>query len=306
MLSVSHICRVLREVPSCRLIACYGPTENTTFTTCHPMGNGGRGAPPGKGRPVPIGRPIANTQVYVLDERLEMAPVGVPGELYIGGDGLARGYLRRPELTAERFVPDPFSQKMGARLYRSGDLARWRSDGVLEFVARSDRQLKIRGFRVEPAEIEAALLRCPASGKQWQWRARMAPRGARRKRSKRQAADRLCRATKETEQPDLETLRRALGAKLPDYMVPSRLIDLAALPLKPNGKVDHSALPEEDYGTFRRTISLRKVSPKSASPRSGRKFCGSIALVGTTTFSPLAGTRFCHSDRQPDEHGIWN
>ena len=211
------------------------------------MGNGGRGAPPGKGRPVPIGRPIANTQVYVLDERLEMAPVGVPGECTWRWAG-AR--LPAPtELTAERFVPDPQSEN-GSTPLPERHLARWRSDGVLEFVARSDRQLKIRGFRVEPAEIEAALLEMPGIREAVAVARENGPRGARRKRSKRQAADRLCRATKETEQPDLETLRRALGAKLPDYMVPSRLIDLAALPLKPNGKVDHSALPEEDYADF--------------------------------------------------------
>ena len=250
VLSVAHICRVLREIPTCRLIACYGPTENTTFTTCHPMGNGASGAPPGKGRPVPIGRPIANTQVYVLDERLEVAPVGVPGELYIGGDGLARGYLCRPELTAERFVPDPFSQKMGARLYRSGDRARWRSDGVLEFVARSDRQLKIRGFRVEPAEIEAALLEMPGVKEAVAVARENGSHGAHAesdRRGKRLIGYVVRQNGAAWNSPTWKHCVVPLARSCPTTWCLRGSSSLPALPLKPNGKVDHGALPVDDY-----------------------------------------------------------
>ena len=143
--------RVLDELPGCRLVNGYGPTENTTFTTCHAVDAGERVTS------VPIGRPIHGTHVVVVDERLQPAPLGVRGELCIGGDGLAWGYLGDPRLTAERFVPDPFVAAPGSRMYRSGDLVAWRAGGELEFSGRIDRQLKVRGFRVEPAEIEAVL-----------------------------------------------------------------------------------------------------------------------------------------------------
>ncbi len=132
----------------------YGPTETTIYSTAHPVG-------PDEG-PIPIGKPIANTEVYVLDRRLQPVPVGVPGELHIGGAGLARGYLDRPDLTAERFVPDSFSHEPGGRLYKTGDLARYRPDGNIEFLGRPDDQVKIRGFRVELGEIEAVLGQHPA------------------------------------------------------------------------------------------------------------------------------------------------
>ncbi|MDQ3652504.1 MAG: amino acid adenylation domain-containing protein [Acidobacteriota bacterium] len=152
VLSVSHVEKLLREVPQCRLINGYGPTENTTFTCCHTIITG----TPLNGS-VPIGRPVANTQVYVLDSRLQPVPVGVPGELYIGGDGLARGYLNRPELTAERFIAHPFSDEAEGRLYRTGDQVRYLKDGTLEFLGRLDSQVKVRGYRIELEEIEAVL-----------------------------------------------------------------------------------------------------------------------------------------------------
>lgn len=155
-LSVSHVKRALEYLPDCRLINGYGPTEGTTFSTCFRITDPGL-----LESTVPIGRPIANTQVYVLDAELCPVPVGVSGELYIGGDGLARGYVNRPALTAERFVCNPF-EPPGTRLYRTGDLVRWRADGTLEFMGRTDDQVKIRGYRVEPAEIEAAVLDHPA------------------------------------------------------------------------------------------------------------------------------------------------
>lgn len=157
VLSVPHVERVLRELPQCQLINGYGPTENTTFTCCYPVP---AGVP--LGGSVPIGRPIANTRVYILDSHLQPVPIGVAGELYIGGDGLARGYLGRPELTAERFIPDPFSQEPfsqepGARLYRTGDRVRYLADGTIEFLGRFDHQVKVRGYRIELEEIEAVL-----------------------------------------------------------------------------------------------------------------------------------------------------
>ena len=156
VLSPDHARRALAGLPGCPLLNAYGPTESTVIACCHRMEDASR-----VGATVPIGRPIANTRVYVLDEHRRLAPIGVVGELAIGGDGLARGYLGRPEATAERFVPDPFTSDAGARLYLTGDLARWRNDGSLEFHGRRDLQVKVRGFRVEPAEVEAALLAHP-------------------------------------------------------------------------------------------------------------------------------------------------
>ncbi|HEX5760628.1 MAG TPA: non-ribosomal peptide synthase/polyketide synthase [Thermoanaerobaculia bacterium] len=212
----------------------YGPTENTTFTCCHRMA-----AAAEVPASVPIGRPIANTRVYLLDGGLQPVPVGVAGELYAAGEGLARGYLHRPELTAERFVPDPFGD--GGRLYRTGDLARWRPDGVVEFLGRLDGQVKLRGFRVEIGEVEAVLAAHPAVGQ-----AAVALRGG--------ATDgaedkRLVAYVVPTEGevggPELvAALRSHLAQQLPDYMVPSAWVTLERLPLNANGKVDRGALPE--------------------------------------------------------------
>jgi amino acid adenylation domain-containing protein len=158
VLSPSRVERVLRELPDCRLINGYGPTENTTFTCCHTIRPGTL-----SGANVPIGRPIANTCVFLLDRRQRPVPIGLPGELYAGGDGLARDYWNDPVRTAERFVPNPFPEvpAAGERLYRTGDRARYRPDGAIEFLGRLDEQVKVRGYRVEPAEVEAALSRHP-------------------------------------------------------------------------------------------------------------------------------------------------
>lgn len=151
VLSRAAVERVNQALPHCQLINAYGPTEATTFSSCHRFDKAAVTS-------VPIGRPIAGTRIYLLDDQRELVPIGVPGEIYIGGPGVARGYLNQSSLTAERFGEDPFLP--AGRLYRSGDLARWREDGSLDFLGRVDQQLKVRGFRIEPGEIEAALRRC--------------------------------------------------------------------------------------------------------------------------------------------------
>jgi amino acid adenylation domain-containing protein len=206
----------------------YGPTEYTVVTTWALVAAGmaSDAAPP-------IGRPIANTQVYVLDSHLQPVPIGVPGELHIGGVGLARGYHNRPELTAERFVPHPFSDQPGARLYRSGDLVRYQADGQLEFLGRLDHQVKVRGFRLELGEVEAVLRQHPA--------VREAVVMARE-----DVPGNPCLVAYVVAQqpgPSNSELRRWLQARLPTYMVPAAFVPLEQLPLTPNGKVDRRTLP---------------------------------------------------------------
>jgi amino acid adenylation domain-containing protein len=173
VLSVTHAQAVLKELPGCRLVNGYGPTENTTFTTCHQIGTDDLGSS------IPIGRPVANTTVYILDAHRQPCPIGVPGELYVGGDGLASEYLNQRQLTRERFVPNPFSPDPTNRLYRTGDLVRYRPDGRIEFLGRMDEQVKIHGFRVEPGEVEARLAEHPLVGAATVL-ARPAPAGERR------------------------------------------------------------------------------------------------------------------------------
>ncbi|MBV9775158.1 MAG: AMP-binding protein, partial [Gemmatimonadetes bacterium] len=190
---------------------------------------------PGGGRP-PIGRPVANTAAYVLDARGEPVPVGVPGELYVGGAGVARGYGGRPDLTAERFVPDPFGSDAGARLYRTGDRVRWRAEGVLEHLGRLDEQVKVRGFRVEPGEVEAALL---------------ALEGVREAVVVAHAeSQRLVAYVVPEEGAEVvpAELRARLGARLPEHLVPGGVVLMRALPLSANGKLNRRALPELKWG----------------------------------------------------------
>jgi hypothetical protein len=208
----------------------YGPTETTVWSTCWRVERPEQG--------IWIGRPIANTQVWVLDEQLRPCPVGVPGEVYIGGDGVALGYLDRPDLTAERFVPDPFATATDGRrplLYRTGDLGRWRPNGMLECLGRTDFQVKVRGYRIELGEIESTLASHPAVA-QAVVVARPGPGG-----EKQLVAYLIPR---DGESPTGSELRKHARTKLPDYMVPPTYVTLEAFPLTPNGKVDRRALPE--------------------------------------------------------------
>ncbi len=231
------VARVLARHAPRHLLHCYGPTENTTFSTTCELTAADARLPR-----LPIGRPIANTRAYLLDSHGQPVPTGAIGELYVGGDGVAHGYLDRPELTAERFLADPFAAEPGARMYRTGDLARYLPDGRLEFLGRNDQQVKIRGFRVEPGEIEATLARCPGV-KDAAVIARQDTPG--RPDEKRLVAYLVPQDGAELSAADL---RARLAAALADYMVPSAFVMLAALPLTPNGKLDRRALPAPDLG----------------------------------------------------------
>lgn len=230
VLSPSHVRRAVEALPNCKIINGYGPTENTTFTCCHTIDREFAGD-----SPVPLGRPIGNTTVHILDEAMAPAPIGIPGELFIGGDGLARGYWRQPELTAAKFVADPFSKIPGARLYRSGDLARWRADGVVEFIGRADEQVKVSGYRIELGEIETALRRHEAV-RDAAVITRERPNG-----SKEFAAYVIPAGNAD---PPAGELRAFLRRTLPDAAIPVEYISTAALPLTGNGKVDRRALSE--------------------------------------------------------------
>ncbi len=229
-LDATVIARVLRGRAPQHLVNGYGPTESTTFAITHEI----REVAPGA-RSIPIGRPIANTRVYLLDERMEPVPIGMAGEIYIGGAGVALGYLNRPELTRERFLADPFAAD-GARMYKTGDLARRRADGVIEFLGRNDAQVKIRGFRVEPGEIEARLLECPG--------VREAVVVGRQEHGERHLI-----AYVVGDEVDAHSLLSHLSERLPEFMLPFAFVVLEHLPLTANGKVDRNALPAPDADT---------------------------------------------------------
>ena len=228
--------------PEARLYNQYGPTECTMTSSYHPvprgLGDGDRAA-------LPIGRPIPNARIYLLDQRLLPVPAGSPGELYIGGEGVAIGYLDAPGLTAERFVEDPFAAEPGARLYRTGDLAVYRPDGTLEFLGRVDQQVKLRGVRIEPGEIEAALLEHPAVRRAVVVTREDTPGDVRLAAYAvlgRRASGELSGET-DRDPVSTESLRLFLRARLPEVMIPSSYVILDALPTTPNGKVDRKALP---------------------------------------------------------------
>jgi amino acid adenylation domain-containing protein len=217
---------------ACEIINHYGPTEATIGALT--FGVSDHAARQLSPTTVPIGRPIANAQVYILDARMQPMPLGVVGELWIGGAGVAQGYLKQPEQTADRFVADPFSTEPGARLYRTGDLARYLPDGNVEFLGRIDHQVKIRGFRVELGEIEAVLSLHPA--------VRQAVVVAHEQNPGDQRLAAYLVAASATP-PDPAELRAALAERLPHYMMPSTFVMMSELPLTPNGKVDRNALP---------------------------------------------------------------
>lgn len=219
----------------------YGPTETAVWSTCYRL--------PAPDAPILIGTPIANTRVYVLDKRQRPAPVGVPGELYIAGAGVARGYLNRPELDSERFLPDPFVQEPGERMYRTGDLARFLANGNLEFRGRVDVQIKVRGFRIEPGEIEAVLASDPAVANAVVRVLEVKPGDARLV---------AYLVPNEGARVDVPSLREYLRTRLPHYMIPQHFVTLDAFPLLPNGKINRGALPAPD------TVAEEPLSPAQA------------------------------------------
>ena len=228
--------RVLKRSPPQHLLNGYGPTETTTFAVTYEV----REVPAGP-KSIPLGRPISNTRIYILDGHGEPVPIGAAGEIYIGGAGVARGYLNRPELTAERFVADPFAEAPDARMYKTGDLGRYLPDGTIEFLGRNDFQVKIRGFRIELGEIEARLAQHPA--------VREAVVLAREDGGDKRLVAYYTVAP-DAEAAGAEALRRHLSATLPDYMVPAAYVRLDALPLTANGKLDRKALPAPDGAAY--------------------------------------------------------
>lgn len=246
-LDVEIIRRVLQTSRPQHLLNGYGPTECTTFTTTHLIDKLDERA-----TSIPIGRPISNTQVYILDERREAVPLGVVGEIYVGGAGVACGYLNRPDLTAERFVPDPFGSDPAARLYKTGDLGRWRNDGTIEFLGRNDHQVKIRGFRVELGEIESHLMRHEAVAEAV---VMMREDGMGDRRL-------VAYVTARGERPPaVDELRSDLKRALPEYMIPSAFVILDQLPLTPTGKLDRRALPAPSLAAY---ANREYVAPSGA------------------------------------------
>ncbi|WP_165986541.1 non-ribosomal peptide synthetase [Streptomyces sp. YIM 98790] len=227
VMNPARAAQVLAAGPPRRLVNGYGPTETTTFATWHLVEQADEHTP------VPIGRPIANTSVLVLDERLNPVPVGMVGELFIAGPGLARGYLNRPQLTAERFLDNPYGQAPDDRMYRTGDLVRWTPQGVLQYLGRADHQVKIRGYRIEPGEIELALQHHPEVAEAL---VVVAAEGEHKR-----LVGYVRRAPGRPADP--AALSAFLAGRLPEFMVPSAFVVLDDFPLNPNGKVDRKALP---------------------------------------------------------------
>ncbi|MEE2781457.1 MAG: amino acid adenylation domain-containing protein [Planctomycetota bacterium] len=225
----------------------YGPTETTIWSAVCEV-EAGEG-------PVPVGKPIENTQIYILDEKLHPVPVGVPGHLHIGGDGLARGYLNRPELTAEKFIPDPFDGGNSERIYKTGDLAKFRPDGTIDFLGRLDFQVKVQGHRIELGEIESQLNRHP--------QIKQSVVMARQTGSKIDDKQLVAYTIADGESPNVSDLRDFLRKTLPDYMLPSIFMSLDTFPLNPAGKVDRKALPEPE--SIRPALRVEYVAPRDSS-----------------------------------------
>jgi amino acid adenylation domain-containing protein len=241
--------QVRQLAPECKIINHYGPTEATVGVLTNEVE---RVPDTRQSSTVPIGRPLANTQIYILDSNKQPVPIGVPGELHIGGDGLARGYLNRPELTAEKFIPNPFSDDSQARVYKTGDKARYLSDGNIEYLGRLDNQVKIRGFRIEMGEVEAVLSQYP-NVKQTKVIAR---------EDNTPGEQRLVAylVVNVEQNPSTRELRQFLKPKLPDYMMPAAFVYLDTLPLTPNGKIDRRALPVPD---LEQQLTVSFVAPRT-------------------------------------------
>ncbi|MBD2208300.1 non-ribosomal peptide synthetase [Nostoc linckia FACHB-104] len=229
VLSVTHVEKFLQTVENCRLINGYGPTENTTFTCCHNIT-----APLQPGASIPIGRPIANTQVYILDDNCQQVAIAEVGELYIAGDGLARGYLNRPDLTAEKFISHSFDGNSQTRLYKTGDLARFLPDGNIEFLGRIDNQVKIRGFRIELGEIEREIAQHPDVREN-------VVLALQQDTGEKQLVAYI--VPHQNSSYTHHQLRSFLQQKLPNYIMPSAFLLLESMPLTANGKVDRHKLP---------------------------------------------------------------
>ncbi|WP_212004915.1 non-ribosomal peptide synthase/polyketide synthase [Chitinophaga sp. HK235] len=242
-MSEKHVVRFRTAYPDIKISNIYGPTENTTFSLSYPIHEKGLTTS------TPIGSPLNNRTAYILDTSLQPVPVGVAGELYVGGDGVARGYLNRPQLTEERFIPHPFSKVPGERIYKTGDMVRWLPDGSIEYLGRQDDQVKVRGFRIELGEVESVLLQC-SQVSQAIVIARTAENGYKQ----------LLGYIVPKEDFDRETVLDYLKEKLPDYMVPSRLIPLERLPMNANGKVDKKALPDPDQSGDAENVYVAPVS----------------------------------------------
>ncbi|MEH2211066.1 amino acid adenylation domain-containing protein [Nostoc sp.] len=245
--NVGCVKEILTQGSPQRLLHVYGPTESTTFSCWYLVEDVAKAA-----TNLPIGKPISNTQIYILNRHLQPVPIGVAGEVYIGGAGVARGYLNRPDLTTLKFIPNPFSQQQGAKLYKTGDLARYLSDGNIEFLGRLDNQVKIRGFRIELGEIEAVLAQHPAVQEAVVTATEDIP-----------GNQRLLAyvVLKQTDACANAQLQQFLKQKLPEYMLPSAIVHLEALPLTANGKVDRRALPA--FETTRPDLAGELVAPRT-------------------------------------------
>ena len=221
----------------------YGPTETTIGKLLHVVDEDVKYA-----GTIPIGKPFSNTRVYVLSNELQLCPIGVPGQLYIGGDGVARGYVNNSELTAEKFVTDPFNGDGHSRIYATGDMVKYLADGNIEFIGRVDNQVKIRGYRVEPSEIETVLMECD-----------LVSQAVVLAKEDKQGNKRLIGYVVAEGWYDKDGITSYLNERLPEYMIPSVFIQMESLPLTANGKVDRNALPDPD--------ATERLSDKYVAPR---------------------------------------
>ncbi len=252
----------------------YGPTETTIWSTIYQVTSAENR---GISNTVPIGRPIANTQIYILDSNLQPVPIGVIGDLYIGGDGVSRGYLNRPELTAERFIANPFDSS--SIIYKTGDLARYLPDGDIEFFGRSDQQVKVRGFRIETGEVEVALAEHPS--------VRQAVVVAWKERSSEASLVAYVVAASGEEEADPGQLREFLRQKLPEYMLPTIYVNLESLPLTPNGKVDRKALPPPTQ--TRPDLKAPYVAPRTSLELELSEICAQVLGLESPNGKPIVG-----------------